>query len=293
MSVEPRRARLPAGLRHARPHAACLALAALVGCAGPGPTPAPSSETPTATPVTITALPTAPRPEATAAPGFGGSTGGGRASTTPVTGSDLPRLDELTGPLEPGTYRHVLDGLGYDVDPPVLDLTVPAGWSVLPVGSLVREGEGVTISFWNVAQVFADPCRWHGERQLVGPGIRDLAQALQRVPGRNASEPVEVEIDGRWGLFMQWSVPADLESDRPGSFVGCDDTRTGDTIYVSWTTWPNGRQRYHRFPGEVDRMWILDADGRRLLIDAQQEPAATPAAMAEIDAIIASIRFVG
>lgn len=264
-------------------------MAALVGCTTLGPGPTPSSTGPSATPVTITALPTAPSPSPDAA----GSTAGGTAAATAAERSDLPRLDQLTGPLEPGTYRHVLDGLGFEPDPPVLELTVPEGWSVLPVGSLLREGEGVAISFWNVAQVFADPCRWHGERQLVGPGIRDLALALQKVPGRNPSEPAEVEIDGRWGLFMQWSVPADLESDRPGSFVGCDDTRTGDTIYVSWTTWPNGRQRYHRFPGEVDRMWILDVDGRRLLVDAQQEPAATAESVAEIDAIIASIRFVG
>ncbi|MGA8047667.1 MAG: hypothetical protein WCA30_15515 [Dermatophilaceae bacterium] len=288
MPVEPRRA-----TRYARLPAVGLAVAALVGCTTLAPTATPSSETPSATPVTITALPTAPAAAAGATSEAAPEATSTAAGGTAATGPDLPRLDELTGPLEPGTYRHVLDGLGYEADPPVLELTVPEGWSVLPVGSLLREDEGVTISFWNVAQVFADPCRWHGERQLVGPGIRDLAQALQRVPGRNSSEPVEVELDGRWGLFMQWSVPADLESDRPGSFVGCDDTRTGDTIYVSWTTWPNGRQRYHRFPGEVDRMWILDVDGRRLLIDAQQEPAATPDAVAEIDAVIASIRFVG
>jgi hypothetical protein len=234
--------------------------------------------------VTITALPTAAT--ATARPS-------GTSAPDAVSRPDLPRLDELAGPLEAGRYGHVLDGLGYGADPPVLELTVPSGWSVLPVGSLLREDEGVTISFWNVAHVFADSCRWHGERQLVGPGIRDLAQALQRVPGRGASEPVEVALDGRWGLFMRWSVPADQESDRPGSFVGCDDTRTGDTLYVSWTTWPNGRQRYHRFPGEVDRMWILDVDGRRLLIDAQEEPGASSEAIAEIDAIIDSIRFVG
>ena len=275
--------RLPA-TRRTRLLAEVLTAGVLAGCTTVGPTPAPSSESPTPSPVTITALPTAAtataRPELTSVPGA-------------VPRPDLPRLDELTGPLEAGRYLHVLDGLGYDADPPELELTVPSGWSVLPVGSLVREGEGVTISFWNVAHVFADPCRWHESRQLVGPGIRDLAQALQRVPGRNASEPAEVEVDGRWGLFLQWSVPADQESDRPGSFVGCDNTRTGDTLYVSWTTWPNGRQRYHRFPGEVDRMWILDVDGRRLLVDAQQEPGSPPASIAEIDAIVDSIRFVG
>ncbi|KAB7745155.1 hypothetical protein GA707_04125 [Nostocoides sp. F2B08] len=283
--------------RHARLLAGGLAAAVLTACSATGSAPAPAVGTDSATPVTITALPTAPPPEPGPSPGGArpstGATATGARGVTSPAGADLPRLDELTGPVEPGTYRHVLEGLGYEPDPPVLELTVPDGWSVLPVGSLVREDDAVTISFWNVAQVFADPCRWHGERQLVGPGIRDLAQALQRVPRRGASEPTEVELDGRWGLFMEWSVPADQESDRPGSFVGCDDTRRGDTLYVSWTTWPNGRQRYHRFPGEVDRMWILDVDGRRLLVDAQQEPGASAEAIAQIDAIIDSIRFVG
>jgi hypothetical protein len=265
-----------------------LAVAALTGCSSLGPAQPPPSGTPSPSPVTITAIPTASAPPGATAPDATGP-----AASTSADDSDLPRLDRLTGRLEPGTYRHVLDGLDYEPDPPVLELTLPQGWSVLPVGSLLREGEGVTISFWNVAHVFPDPCHWHGEQDPVGPGIRDLAQALQRVPGRDASEPVEVEVDGRWGMFLQWRVPPDQESDRPGSFVGCDDTRTGDTLYVSWTTWPNGRQRYHRFPGEVDRMWILDVDGRRLLIDAQQEPNASAAAIADIDAIIASIRFVG
>ena len=285
--------------RAARPLVGGLAGMVLAGCAGGGgaappatpPAPAPSLVTTDPSPVTITAVPTPPAEAPT------DRVPTDRVPTDPAPTDrgrpDLPRLDTLAGPVPAGTYRHVLDTLGYGSDPPVLELTVPAGWSVLPVGSILRVEEDVTISFWNVAEVFADSCRWHGERQLVGPGIRDLALALQRVPGRSASEPVEVDVDGRWGLYLQWSVPPDLESDRPGSFVGCDDTRTGDTLYVSWTTWPDRRQRYHRLPGEVERLWILDVDGRRLVIDVQQEPSASPGAVAEADAIIASIRFVG
>ena len=42
-------------------------------------------------------------------------------------------------------------------------------------------------------------------------------------------------------------------------------------------------------PGEVDKVWILDVDGQRLVIDAPQLPGESATNIAEVQAIVASI----
>jgi hypothetical protein len=52
-----------------------------------------------------------------------------------------------------------------------------------------------------------------------------------------------------------------------------------------------GSTRYHQGPGQVDRLWILDVDGKRLVIDAFYMPEATGEEIAQINEIVDSIRF--
>jgi len=55
-------------------------------------------------------------------------------------------------------------------------------------------------------------------------------------------------------------------------------------------------ERYQQVAGQVDRLWILDVDGQRSLVDATCSPDASDTDLDELDldeldAVAASVRF--
>jgi len=81
---------------------------------------------------------------------------------------------------------------------------------------------------------------------------------------------------------LEWSVPADID------FSTCEDG-----YFESWTSaggsWSTGR--YQQGPGQVDRLWILDIDGQRLVIDAMYMPSTDAGDREELWQVMESIRF--
>ena len=49
---------------------------------------------------------------------------------------------------------------------------------------------------------------------------------------------------------------------------------------------------YQQVAGQIDRLWVLDVDGQRLVIDATYSPDATDADRAEQVQVLESLRFV-
>jgi hypothetical protein len=74
-------------------------------------------------------------------------------------------------------------------------------------------------------------------------------------------------------------------------FQGCDvEASDGHLNFVSW--FGNGHgERYQEVAGQVDRLWVLDVDGQRLLVDATHSPDATAAHIAEQDRIGQSLQY--
>ena len=142
----------------------------------------------------------------------------------------------------------------------------------------------VAVQFWDVEEIYGHPCEWRGTLFQPGPTVDDLAEALAMVPLRNATQPVEAEIDGYAGKHLEWSVPEDI------NFADCD-TDGGEPYFQSWTGDVWGGGRYQQAPGQVDRLWIVDVGGTRLVIDAFEMPSATAQERAELEAVIGSIRF--
>ncbi|WP_404434542.1 hypothetical protein LG299_07815 [Microbacterium lacus] len=143
-----------------------------------------------------------------------------------------------------------------------------------------EEDTMMAVMWWRVTEVYAEPCNWQGSTFDPGQTVTDLATALSAVPTRNASEPVPTSVDGAQGLYLEWSVPSDAD------FAVCDDG-----IFESWTGDVGGTDRYQQAPGQVDRIWIVDVDGERLVINAFFLPATPEADRREIDAVINSIEF--
>lgn len=194
--------------------------------------------------------------------------------------------------LKAGTYSieyPLMDTPGHTF--PKVVVTVPAGWrdySKLAVQSRVGTPRQIAVAFWDVVGVYANGCHWLGVPLIdPGPTVDGLAAVLAARPLRNATAPVAVSLGGYQGKYLEWSVPADI------NFSDCD-MGPGDTtgVFESWTGYgTGGGDRYQLGPGQVDRLWILDVEGRRLVIDANYMPGSTTQDRAELQQVADSIRF--
>ena len=244
----------------------CGALA--LGCAAPAPPPA--STQPSAGP-SIAASPAAsPSPAPSSPP------------ASPIT-----TLGVGDQPQGAGTYRLELSVAPTVLDPafPAVLITVPEGWNNLNGWALHRGmAAPVAVPFWNVDQVYGHPCQWKGTLSRPGPTVDDLVNALVEVPLRNATPPAAVTLSRTRGKYLEWSVPSDAK------FSDCD-VDEGMYYFESWTAHGGKGDRYHQGPGQIDRLWILDVKGSRVVIDAFSMPSATDEEIEELLGVVNSIQF--
>ena len=197
--------------------------------------------------------------------------------------------------LEAGTYRVDLTAIAGGADYTPFHVTVPDGWSSIDGwvlnGSAGEAGPPVSIAFWNVDQVYGHPCQWDGTLSDPGSGVEELVAALVQVPSRDPTEPITVEMDGRPGMYLEWSVPENLAFDEDGNFPECDGDGEGHFDFRSWTGTGWASTRYHQGPGQIDRLWVLDVHGQRLVIDAFSMPGATGDEIAEMLTVVESVEF--
>jgi hypothetical protein len=235
------------------------------------------------------------------------STGASASGRPTVSATGDPTAESTTRPptvgagggsLDAGTYRFDLTALDGASDPyPAFLVTVPEGWESMDgwvLGRPAAGGDGytVSVSFWDVDEIYGHPCQWEGSLTQPGGGVDDLAAALVDVPMRSPSDPIEIEIDGRSGSYLEWSVPVDIAFDEDGNFPDCDGDVEGNFDFRSWTGQGWATTRYHQGPGQVDRLWILDVDGERLVIDGSSMPDASDAEIEALVDVVSSVQFV-
>lgn len=209
------------------------------------------------------------------------SCGGSDRTTTPST---APSIQTSSSESTPALVEHQINLAPF----PTIHLVAPASWEALDDWGLTREpcddceptDRAMAIMFWRVTEVYGHPCDWIGTLVEPGVSVDDLATALHTVPTRGASQPEPVSVGGIDGLYMQWSVPDDA------NFDDCDEG-----FFESWRADAGGTDRYQQSPGQVDRLWILDVDGERLVIDGFYLPGTPRRDRHELDDIIGSIRF--
>ncbi len=189
----------------------------------------------------------------------------------------------MQGPLDPGLYSIPAWGMDEATSPRVI-FDVPEGYHANG-GWVIDSGDGVTddqyggITVWHVLQVLTDPCH---RRSAVdaGPTVQDLARALIRQAGPS-TRPEGIVLDGHPGVTLDVTIPPDIDLSR------C----TGDE-YSLWRTERRGDGRLAQdTPGLVNRLWIVDVDGTRLVLVADLFPD-QPAALHQEQATIAeSVHF--
>ena len=213
--------------------------------------------------------------------------------SSPVT-TTVPTPAPVLGPgvtaLTAGTHAAQVMGTGIY---PGYSVAVPPGWFDLG-GHFIITGPTepvLGLSVWDVGEVFRDPCHWQGQGFDPGASVEDLVAALVAQKLRNATTPTDVTLARYAGKYLEWSVPADLKSSTWTDFDACDiEPSNGHHNFVSWLG--NGMgERYEQVPGQVDRLWVLDVNGQRLVVDATYSPDTSQGDRAELEQVVDSLRF--
>ena len=219
------------------------------------------------------------------------------ASAPPPTDSSSRSMSSTRAPtalpsVEPAeTARLVAQVLGSG-NFPGYSVEAPTGWYANGGHFVVKSSGGVIgLSVWDVTQVPRDPCQWEGQLYDPGPTVDDLVQALGAQRLRNATTPADVTLAGYPGQYLEWSVPGDMVVTGDADFAGCSvEPSNGHRDFVSWLHSAGG-SRYQQVAGQVDRLWVLDVDGQRLLVDATYSPDTTEVDRAELGQVAESLRF--
>lgn len=189
------------------------------------------------------------------APGVGSQ--GPTPTASPPATSSPSRLASpavlLSGPLEAGTYTTSA------VFPLKVVVTVPDGWGVLVTGPRVTvlESDDAYLGFWIASTAERDPCGLGGVPDSpVGPTADDLAAALAGAPGFDTTDPVDTTVGGVDGTYVELIGPQ----------AGCTDP-------ILWQT-SDGSCRCMESHVERNRLWILDVDSTRLVVNALDIPGA-------------------
>jgi probable HAF family extracellular repeat protein len=204
-------------------------------------------------------------------------------ASTAAAGQLPPPLSAGHQALSPGIQ--VLDlvsretSAGGSAQLPRIELTLPKGWFNYE-GWGMNDGGTLIVSFWDVNKVYPAGCHWASKSMIdPGPTVGGLARVLYTRPLRHASKPRRVTLAGFHGKYLRWSVPTNL---NPAHCV--------QGYFESWTAKGWASDRYQQGGGQVDRLWILNVDGQRLVIDAAYLHA-TKKQRAELNRIVHSIKF--
>jgi hypothetical protein len=124
----------------------------------------------------------------------------------------------------------------------------------------------------------------------VGRSVDDLVTALAELaPSRVTSAPKNVIMYGYRGEYLELTVP------HP-PVEGGDFSRWVDGSLSSWVAPIDVAEgeggAFHGYNAEpIEEFWILDVEGTRLLIETNWSPASPPEDVAEMRAILDSIRI--
>ena len=178
----------------------------------------------------------------------------------PATSSAPSAIAEVPPPLFDGSPDITAGTYSLELRGVPMQITVPAGWTrhedfYLTAGP--EETSDGFISFFDVTDVYRDPCNWGAGKTGIGPSVDDLVAGLQAQPGLQTSAPKPLNVDGFTGTELAYSTRADL--DLSTCYSG---------TFALWTVAVGGpldRQISNR-PGDTGTVWILNLNGKRGVI---------------------------
>lgn len=187
---------------------------------------------------------------------------------------------------------HVLTDGGTTGGLPTLPITVtipapdwygePGGGFIVKNDAEAPDGAGMIV-FFGELYVYGDPCEWSTTRpDTPATTVDELVAALSAQASRDASEPVDVTVDGYAGKGITLHVPEDAV------FSECDRGLFGSWGVPSADVSP---YRYHQDPGQIDEIWVVDVNGQPAIIDWNYYEGTPQTVVDELRAIVESISF--
>jgi hypothetical protein len=172
-------------------------------------------------------------------------------------------------------------------------VTVPAsGWFTIDSWFLGKDGidpspdrsYDMALIPYFVGNVYADPCHWKGSALAppVGQTVDDLASALVAQGGPGTPPATDVTVGGYPAKKVELVMPAGLDNGT------CDE---GDYGRWSPAAEPDWYGPFTYGMGQHDTVYIIDVESRRWVIDTNYLPGTSAANLAELEQLVASIRF--
>jgi hypothetical protein len=194
-----------------------------------------------------------------------------------------------TGPLAAGTFS--MDAGAFA--PANLAFTIPADWTTdsgfvrknfdaNQSGGTEDSPNELIFSTWFVDHVFTDACHWGTTMVSAGTTVNQLTNLLGAQKGRVASAPTATTIGGYPAKRIQFTVPAGFDLTK------CD----GGNLHI----WPDpggdaGGGLCCQAVGSTDVVDVINVAGRTFVVLARHAAGASPADLAELNAIVASIKI--
>ena len=137
-----------------------------------------------------------------------------------------------------------------------------------------KPGGDLKVGFWNGEQIKVHPelCGKFKDFTRPGPSVGDLASTLAGLPGFRASGPTFVSLGGYDGLYVELVAVA---PPCPAFWLTSRTTGLADDVVR----------------GHVERLWVLQVEGGRVVVEASHDPGATEGQVAELTRIVESVTF--
>jgi hypothetical protein len=165
-----------------------------------------------------------------------------------------------------------------------ITVTVPSGWYAFPgargISQQTDTPRELGFSLWGVVGVYTDACASEGTLVEVGPSVADLVKALVDQEGSDASVPADVTFGGFPAKRIDLTVPLALEG------ATC---RIGDGLQIGANM---AETDFFALPfGFSSTVYVIDVDGQRLVITTGTGDASSVEDVAEMQAMLDSIRI--
>jgi hypothetical protein len=220
------------------------------------------------------------RPGVVATPTPSASTESQTPEPTPDAHAYLP-----SGSVEVGRHGFSLDEVRFSFEIPTPGWISSAG--AFPEGANLLLGirgqpTATWLLIWAIDGVYADPC--NGEpAPVAGPTAADLAAEVAGIPGIELVDgPTDVTVGGQPAKHVVIRIPRDIPC-APDAFRlwYVDAECQGDDPCYRWAS-------QHE---ETHYIWIVDAVGGRVWIEAETYGDPTPGTMERVQGMIDSIQF--
>jgi hypothetical protein len=163
--------------------------------------------------------------------------------------------------------------------------TVPDGWAgfdraLVPTVESYSPPGGAALMIMRGGWLYSQLCGGPGPDIPTGTTVDEFVTALVDHPDLDVTSPVDANLGGYSGQYLELRAPANTTTDE----LGPDPS--GCNYYFVWEP-----GIYAQGPNALWRIWVLDVDGIRVVVRSDTHPGTSAAVNAQLTAIVDSIQI--